>query len=295
MSGTRFDQFSPQRGTPYAMRRSFLISADGAPCTPPPWGTLTAIDLASGRVRWERAFGRVAALAGVPGSAQWGSPNLGGAMITGGGIVFAAGALDQRLHAYDVETGTELWSAELAAGAHASPMTYVTASGRQFVVVAAGGHRELHAASGGLDKAGDYIVAFALPATSRIAAQPSTIAPGRYEGHMVLDRSRYDAQWNIVRDSAGVTLSFTLPGTGVEGHGTGRIVADSIAIAATWSLPSKHCSGTMTLGGRAANEDSAIIGELEYVDGCTDGRTKAGTFALWREGHHVSRVRSSAK
>lgn len=293
MSGTRFDQFSPQRGTPYAMRRTFLIAADGAPCSPPPWGTLTAVDLESGRVKWERPFGSVAGLAGASDSARWGSPNLGGAMITAGGIVFAAGALDQRLHAYNVETGAELWSAALPAGVHASPMTYVTASGRQFVVVAAGGHRELYAASGGRDKPGDYVVAFALPSPDAVAPHRSTIAPGRYDGHMVLDRSRYDAQWTIARDGHGVTLSFTLPGIGAEGHGTGQIVGDSLSISATWSLPAKHCSGVLTLGGSAADESTAIIGELEYVDGCSDGRTKPGTFAMWRAGHRVSRLSAS--
>jgi len=293
MSGTRFDQFSPQRGTPYAMRRIFLIAADGAPCSPPPWGTLTAIDLESGRVKWERPFGSVAGLAGA--SEAWGSPNLGGAMITAGGIVFAAGALDQRLHAYDVETGAELWSARLPAGVHASPMTYVTASGRQFVVVAAGGHRELYAASAGRDTPGDYIVAFALPRAHAAVPHASSIGPGRYEGHMVLDRSRYDAQWSIARTPNGVSLSFTLPGVGVEGHGTGRFVGDSLTVSATWSLPARHCSGTLTLGGRSANEGVAIIGELEYVDGCSDGRTKPGTFAVWRAGHRVTRVRASGK
>lgn len=295
MSGTRFDQFSPQRGTPYAIRRTFLIAADGAPCSPPPWGTLTAIDLESGRVTWERPFGSVAGLTGVSDSARWGSPNLGGAMVTAGGIVFAAGALDQRLHAYDVETGAELWSALLPAGVHASPMTYVTASGRQFVVVAAGGHRELFAASGGRDKPGDYVVAFALPSTGAATPHASTISPGRYEGHMVLDRSRYAAQWVLARRPNGVRLSFTLPGVGVHGHGTGRLVGDSLTISARWSLPAKHCSGTLTLGGRAADENVAIIGELEYVDGCSDGRTKPGTFAVWRAGHRVSRVTSSGQ
>ena len=295
MSGTRFDQFSPQRGTPYAMRRTFLIAPDGAPCSTPPWGTLTAVDLETGRLTWSRPLGSIAALARVPGSARWGSPNLGGAMVTAGGIVFAGGALDERLHAYDIETGTELWSAKLPAGVHASPMTYVTASGRQFVVVAAGGHRELYAASGGTDGAGDYIVAFGLPTTAPAAPHAATISAGQYTGHMVLDRSRFDAHWDLGRDSSGATLSFTLDGVGGSGHGTGHVVGDSIAITANWSLPSKHCSGTMTLGGRAADENRAIIGELTYVDGCTDGSTKPGTFAMWRAGHRVTRVGVSGK
>lgn len=112
---------------------------------------------------------------------------------------------------------------------------------------------------------------------------------------MVLDRSRYTARWVLSRDPNGVRLSFTLPGVGVHGHGTGRLVGDSLTISASWSLPAKHCSGTLTLGGRAADENVAIIGELEYVDGCSDGRTKPGTFAVWRAGHRVSRVSSSGE
>lgn len=112
---------------------------------------------------------------------------------------------------------------------------------------------------------------------------------------MVLDRSRYDARWALARVANGVTLSFTLPGIGVDGHGAGRVIGDSLTVSATWSLPAKHCSGTLTLGGRAADEGVAIIGELEYVDGCSDGRTKPGTFAVWRAGHRVSRVSTSGK
>ena len=112
---------------------------------------------------------------------------------------------------------------------------------------------------------------------------------------MVLDRARYDAAWTIAREPNGVSLSFTLPGVGAVGHGTGRFIGDSLTVSATWSLAAKHCSGTLTLGGRSANEGVAIIGELEYVDGCSDGRTKPGTFAVWRAGHRVTRVRASGK
>ena len=182
MGGTRFDEFAPQAGTPYGMARRHLISPDGAPCNPPPWGMLTAVDLETGAVKWERPFGRIAQLANIPGSDQWGSPNLGGAMITAGGVVFASGAVDHSLHAFDVETGKELWTASLPAGVHASPMTYVTAAGRQFVVVAAGGHKELHARAGDFDRAGDYFVAYALPATTDVRARPAPVEGGHYEG-----------------------------------------------------------------------------------------------------------------
>jgi quinoprotein glucose dehydrogenase len=150
----RFREVSPQRGTPYAMYREPLLSARGVPCNAPPWGTLAAVDVATGDVRWEVPLGTWAPL---PGSDAWGSLNLGGALTTAGGLVFIAAARDPRLRAFDVDTGTTLWSAELPAGAQATPMTYRTASGRQFVVIAAGGH------SGLGSPMGDHVVAFALP------------------------------------------------------------------------------------------------------------------------------------
>ncbi len=289
MRGTRFDEFAPQAGTPYAMRRRHLFAPDGVPCNPPPWGTLTAIDLESGAVRWQRPLGSIGSLSRIPGSDQWGSPNLGGAMTTAGGVVFVGGAVDQRIHAYDVETGKELWSAELPAGVHASPMTYVAKNGQQYVVVAAGGHKELHAASG--DKLGDYIVAFALSSTARSSAARSTpISAGSYEGHIVLDRSRLPMSLSLTLHGSTASATIATAHPHIEGHGSGQIRNDSLVIDVNWSYPDKKCSGTMRIIGSAADDGTAVIGELSYVDGCTDGRTKAGTFAVWRTPHHVSHV-----
>ena len=289
--GNRFDEFAPQAGTPYAMRRRHLLAPDGAPCNPPPWGTLTAIDLETGRVKWDRPLGSVATLAAVPGSAAWGSPNLGGAMTTAGGVVFAGGAVDHRLHAYDVETGKELWSAALPAGVHASPMTYTSTSGRQYVVVAAGGHRELHARAGDTDAPGDYIVAFALPNGSQRPVRRDTIAAGKYEGHIVLDRTRLGVTWDLSIADADATVTLSTTGIDVTGHGKGRVSADSLTVDIDWTYPAQHCSGTMHLTGAAANDNSAIIGELSYVDGCTGGQTRPGTFALWKAGRRESIIR----
>jgi len=82
------------------------------------------------------------------------TPNLGGPIVTASGLAFLGATIDKRFHAFDVETGRELWTATLPAGARATPMTY-EAGGRQFVVIAAGG--------GGPFGAGDAIIAFALP------------------------------------------------------------------------------------------------------------------------------------
>ncbi len=147
---------APQAGTPYAMRRDILRTPRGIFCNAPPWGKLTAIDLESGSIRWSAALGTVPALAGLPGSAAWGSPNLGGSIVTAGGLVFIAASMDKFLRAFDIDTGAELWKAELPASAQATPMTY-SVNGRQYVVIAAGGHGRLGT------ELGDYVVALALP------------------------------------------------------------------------------------------------------------------------------------
>ena len=289
--GNRFDEFAPQTGTPYAMRRRHLIAPDGAPCNPPPWGTLTAVDLETGLVKWDRPLGSVAALAEVRGSDEWGSPNLGGPMTTAGGIVFSGGALDHRLHAYDVETGKELWYADLPAGVHAAPMTYSTKSGRQYVVVAAGGHKELHVRAGDTDPIGDYVVAFALPNGSAPATHREPIAAGAYQGHVVLDDTRLRATWTLSITGSDAAMTLSTSGIDVKGSGRGRVRGDRLTIDLDWTYPAQHCSGTMHLHGSTADGNSAIIGELSYVDGCNGGATKPGTFAMWKPGRRESVIR----
>ena len=150
-------QYLPQRGTPYAVRVQLLTSPGGAFCNPPPWGTLAAVDLTTGDVRWEVPLGTTPERASIPESRHWGSPNFGGALTTGGGLVFIAAARDTALRAFDVETGRILWEGELPASAQATPMTYRSAGGKQFVVINAGGHSIMET------KRGDHVVAFALP------------------------------------------------------------------------------------------------------------------------------------
>lgn len=149
-------EISPQRGTPWAMRRDVLLSPLGLPCNPPPWGMLTAIDLNQGTIRWESVLGTVRDLAPVPLPIGWGTPNFGGPMATAGGLVFIGAAMDDYLRAFDAATGAELWKGRLPAGGQATPMSYVW-QGRQYVVIAAGGHARAGT------RLGDSIVAFALP------------------------------------------------------------------------------------------------------------------------------------
>ncbi|HEX4522372.1 MAG TPA: pyrroloquinoline quinone-dependent dehydrogenase [Casimicrobiaceae bacterium] len=283
-------QIAPQAGTAFAMRRQTPLAApDHVPCTPPPYGTLTAVNLESGQVQWEVPFGRIEALSAIPGSERWGSPSLGGALTTAGGIVFAGGALDRRLHAFDEETGRELGSWELAAGVHAAPMTYVTETGRQFVVAAAGGHKDLRTAPG------DYIVAFALPTTiaSNARARPAEPRSGKYEGHMIFDRTRAPATWKLRVSGGTAQVEMETRQLHVTGTGRGTIEGGALVVDLAWRYPAGHCSGTMHLTGKSANDGAALIGEISYRDGCDGDREKSGTFALWRGRRTTTRLPNS--
>jgi quinoprotein glucose dehydrogenase len=142
-------EYTRMHGTPYIMRRRILLGPSGLPCTKPPFGALVAVSLSTGTILWNVPLGQMGP------SPDLGSPNLGGPIVTAGGLVFIGASLDHAIRAFDVETGRLLWKGALPAGARATPMTY-EAGGRQFVVIAAGG--------GGPFGAGDAIVAFALPA-----------------------------------------------------------------------------------------------------------------------------------
>lgn len=148
-----------QRGAPYAMLRRFLQSPSDLPCAVPPWGTLAAIDMNEGKIRWQVPLGTMQDFGGKHGAVPPGSISLGGPIVTASGVVFIAGTTDPHLRAFDTETGKELWSAELPASGNAMPMTYSAGSnGKQFVVIAAGGHRAIPE-----EPPGDALVAFALP------------------------------------------------------------------------------------------------------------------------------------
>ena len=149
-------EFARQTGTPYAMRRKLLDSPWGAPCIAPPWGKLVAVDLAQGKIAWEKPLGTSRDKAPWPFWSIEGAPNMGGPLTTGGGLVFIGATTDNYLRAFDTASGAELWKARLPAGAQATPMSY-EAGGRQYVVIAAGGHAKLGTTRG------DYMIAFALP------------------------------------------------------------------------------------------------------------------------------------
>lgn len=146
---------------PYRQRGSGSVNSrfwdnDLLPCQKPPWGALTAIDLDHGVFRWQSVLGVVDKLVqlGIPPT---GAPNIGGSLVTAGGLVFIGATNDSRFRAFDKDSGAELWVTKLPASAHASPMTFRgPKSGRQFVVIAAGGGNKYSKTFS------DSLVAFAL-------------------------------------------------------------------------------------------------------------------------------------
>lgn len=151
------DDWSPQTGAPYGMSRGFVRAPSGMPCVPPPWGELVSVDLPSGKIAWRRALGSMDEPFPGIGAHATGSVILGGPIVTAGGLIFIGGTMDRRFRAFSADTGEELWSAGLEASGHALPITYEV-HGRQFVVIAAGGHTRITE-----EAQSDGLVAFALP------------------------------------------------------------------------------------------------------------------------------------
>jgi len=132
----------------------YLRDEQGVPITEPPFGTLTAIDLTRGELRWQVPLGEYPHLA-EQGLSGTGTENYGGPVVTAGGLIFIAASADEKLRAFDKRTGEVLWETALPAAGYATPATY-SVGGRQFVVVAAGG--------GKLGtRSGSSYVAYALP------------------------------------------------------------------------------------------------------------------------------------
>ena len=132
-----------------------FLDPDGYPPITPPWGTLNAIDLNSGKIRWTIPFGEYPALA-AQGVTNTGSDNYGGPVVTGNGLLFiGATTYDRKFRAFDKKTGKLLWETTLPASGNATPALYMV-NGKEYLVIACGGGKN-DAPSGGT------YVAFALP------------------------------------------------------------------------------------------------------------------------------------
>ncbi|MDE3179395.1 MAG: PQQ-binding-like beta-propeller repeat protein, partial [Acidobacteriota bacterium] len=150
-----------QRGAPFGMTRAPLMAPDRMPCNAPPWGILVGVNLSTGRIAWKTPLGTTEDLTPKMPAQDWGVYGFGGPIVTAGGLVFVSGtAGDDYLRAYDIQNGKMLWEGHLSAGGQATPMTY-SVNGKQYVVIAAGGHGKLGT------RQGDSLVALRCPKRAR--------------------------------------------------------------------------------------------------------------------------------
>lgn len=146
----------PQYGVPYGVTLNPFMSPLGLPCKQPAWGYISAIDLKTNRIVWKKRVGTTRDSTPLPLPFKMGMPMLGGPIVTTGGVAFIGATADDYIRAFDVDNGEQLWEDRLPAGGQATPMTY-SVNGRQYVVIAAGGHGSFGS------KLGDYVIAYALP------------------------------------------------------------------------------------------------------------------------------------
>jgi glucose dehydrogenase len=152
----------PMEGTPYYLAQFPFLSPLFVPCQRPPFGSIQVFDIATRKLLWSKPLG-TAAGSGPLGIAshiplRLGAPNFGGSMTTASGLVFIAATQDRLLRAFDIGNGREVWNSTLPAVGASMPISYVSPrTGRQYIVIAAGGHFAIP----GPDASA--IVAYALP------------------------------------------------------------------------------------------------------------------------------------
>ena len=154
-SGTE-SGIQPQYGVPYGVELNAFLSPLGLPCKQPAWGYISGVDLKTNDIVWKKRIGTVRDSSPLPLPFKMGMPMLGAPTSTAGNVFFIAATADNYLRAFNMSNGDQLWQARLPAGGQATPMTYEV-NGKQYVVIAAGGHGSFGT------KLGDYIIAYALP------------------------------------------------------------------------------------------------------------------------------------
>ncbi len=138
-TGERWGQeYGAQRGAPYGMSRKTFLSPDGRPCGQEPWGALAAINIATGKLRWETPM----------------LPSLGGPLAVNGVVFFGGTVFETKLRAFAADDGRKLWETELPYSAHSVPASYEW-KGKRYVVVCAGGHGKVDGS-----KLGGAVIAF---------------------------------------------------------------------------------------------------------------------------------------
>lgn len=149
------------KGSPYVYQIQPLLGPAKSPCSAPPWAALTAVDLAKKKIVWEVPLGSIEKLmpfklpSWIPFDTNLGTPGAGGPLVTAGGLVFIGYTLDDTIRAFDLNTGKVLWKADLPAAGTAVPVSYEV-GGKQYVVLAAGGHTMYGSTTG------DSVVAYRL-------------------------------------------------------------------------------------------------------------------------------------
>ena len=143
-------------GAEYAVAMRPFLSPLGVPCQAPPWGTVAAVDLRTGKKAYQLVNGTTRDLSPIPVPLEMGVPGIGGPIITKSGVAFLSAATDNNFRAYDLRNGKVLWNVRIPAGGQATPMTYLNSQGEQMVVLVAGGHGSIGS------KLGDYVIAYKL-------------------------------------------------------------------------------------------------------------------------------------
>jgi quinoprotein glucose dehydrogenase len=285
-------EFAPQQGTPYALERRALMAPSGAPCAPPPWGSLVGVDLNGGEPIWDVPLGAA------------GPPAMGGAVVTAGGLAFMGGTADRTLRAFDVGTGELLWEGSLPADALATPMTLL-AEGRQYVVVAAGGHDRLRALSGA--PLSDHLVAFALPRSgSEGSGGPAAPARGaasrgspsypsmeggwtgevrggsdRFSGTLELRQRRRRMEGRLVLPDADLTAELRV--TAAPGPGAFPGDAPAFTMVGRFRAEGGSCRGPIRLEAELANHETLLVGLAEVQGPCFPEGSARGAFSFRRE------------
>lgn len=169
--GARPDQaVAPHSGTPYGVKRPMWLSVLGVPCIAPPWGFIAATHVDTGELVWSKPLGTGfdTGPVGIPTRLKVpiGTPNLGGPLVTAGGLTFIAAAQDNFVRAFETANGRLVWQARLPAGGQAGPMSYWH-KGRQYIAITATGHARLET------KLGDFLKVYALrPSAPDLTAVP---------------------------------------------------------------------------------------------------------------------------
>jgi len=151
----------PMDGTPFGAVRERFLSPLGIPCQKPPFGTMSAVNLKTGKIVWQVPVGTVKDTGPLGIKMRMpmevGMPTLGASLSTQSGLLFFAGTQDFYLRAFDTANGKEIWKSRLPVGSQSGPMSYVSPkTGKQYIIISAGGARQS-------PERGDYVIAYALP------------------------------------------------------------------------------------------------------------------------------------